>query len=548
MCHTSFMNCGCAVGDAQGNSLPPLPDSPHHRLSPHIHQVVGTDPDRPDFHESASAMACSYISLVVPKLSVKRVKTALELHGKLDRSEKIASHTSLHSDDIKEPMLVPTTIAESSGPGLTNALSKDEYKKQLLAELGLENLLDSIAIYGVTRAIPTEIESGFELNPFTKAVRAYLCALPSELLSTIDTTIDALLEKLPTTYSIYPPMLLLPAHVFSAADWQELFSNTTMEQREVLYQTIATTMGVTHIAINASIPLIFKEQEYPSSENILRSPTNLTPLYGDFGPICNASTPTLQDFESAFWISAKQNAITQFWAPRYTMFSRGNITEKARLLQLPSVLESVEQGGGCTAVDLYAGIGYFVFSFAKAGVTKILCFELNPWSVEGLRRGAEANGWGIGIFTQEDVKEFKPTFTQLKDPKTKLLVFQMSNEAAASILQRISGAIPPVRHVNCGLLPSSKGSWATATRVLDREIGGWIHIHENLAIKEIEARSEEIADEMQILLDALPEAHAEEKGKKSIAILEHVERVKTFAPGVMHCVLDIHVMPFITKG
>lgn len=448
-------------------------------------------------------------------------------------------------------MLVPTTVSMLAGysePGLTSGLSKDEYKEQLLAELGLEHLFDSIAIYGAPRGIPTGMESGVETNPFTKAVRGYLSSLPSELLATIGTTVQILVGKLPTTYSIYPPMLLLPAHVFSAPAWQTLFQNTTTEQREVLYQIIATAMGVTHVAINASIPLFSKDQEHSKPENILRSPTNLTLLYGDFGPICETSSPTSEDFESAFWVSAKQNGITQFWAPRYTMFSRGNITEKARLLQLASVVESVDDEGGCTAVDLYAGIGYFVFSYARAGVSKILCFELNPWSVEGLKRGAEVNGWGIKIFNEEDVKNFKPTLTQLKDSETKLLVFHMSNEAAGPVLQRIRGAIPPVRHVNCGLLPSSRRSWATAVRALDPELVGSIHVHENLAIREIEVKSEEIADEMQKLLNALPETRAEGRGRKSIAILEHVERVKTFAPGVMHCVLDIRTVPVVTKG
>lgn len=496
-------------------------------------------------------MAGSYISLIVPKQSVKNVKTALEIHGKLDRKGKIGPFTSPHSSAVKEPMLVPTTLnmmAGYSGPGLTNGLLIDEYKKQLLAELGLENLSASISIHGTPRIMPTGAETRIETNPFTNAVRVYLSSLPSELLSTIGATIDPLVTKLPTTYSIYPPMLLLPAHVFSAPEWQSLFSNISTEQREALYRKIAIAMSVTHIATNASIPLLSKDQEHTNSENILRSPTNLTPLYGEFGPICDSSLPTSEDFASAFWVSAKQNGITQFWAPRYTMFSRGNITEKARILQLPSVVESVEEEGGCTAVDLYAGIGYFVFSYAKADVGKILCFELNPWSVEGLRRGAEVNGWGIEIFNEEDIKDFKPTFTQLKNPKTKLLVFQMSNETAGSVLKRVSGAIPPVRHVNCGLLPSSKGSWATAVRVLDPRMGGWIHIHENLAIKEIEVKSEEIAEELQELLNAVFEAHAEKRGRKSIAILEHVERVKTFAPGVMHCVLDVHVVPFIARG
>ncbi|QDS73197.1 hypothetical protein FKW77_002716 [Venturia effusa] len=493
-------------------------------------------------------MAVSCVSLIVPKQCVKRVKTALEVHGKLDKREKISPCTAFHSGSIRDPMLVPTTInmvARNSGPDLT---LYDEYKRQLLAELGLENLLDSISICEAPRELSDGGEAAIEPNPLTKAVRAYLSSVSSEFWSLIDITIDSLLAKLPTTYSLYPPMLLLPAHVFSAPDWKKFLSNTTCEQQTGLYQAMATAMNVTHIAINATIPPLSKDQDHSKSENILRSPTNLTPLYGDFGPICKSPSPTSEDFASAFWVSAKQNGITQIWAPRYTMFSRGNITEKARLLRLPSVIESVEEEAGCTVIDMYAGIGYFAFSYARAGASKLLCFELNPWSVEGLRRGAEANGWGIEIFNEEDIKDFKPTFTQLRNPKAKFLVFQMSNEAAGPILYRISGAIPPVRHVNCGLLPSSRGSWATSARILNPEIGGWIHIHENLAINEIEAKSEEIAAEVQELLDAEPQSHAGLKGRKLITIPDHVERVKTFAPGIMHCVLDVHVVPFITKG
>src|SRR5690606_6675835 len=51
---------------------------------------------------------------------------------------------------------------------------------------------------------------------------------------------------------------------------------------------------------------------------------------------------------------------------------------------------------GKWAVDLYAGIGYFAFSYARLGL-RVLCWEVNPWSVEGLRRGAEANGFGVRV-------------------------------------------------------------------------------------------------------------------------------------------------------
>ena len=79
------------------------------------------------------------------------------------------------------------------------------------------------------------------------------------------------------------------------------------------------------------------------------------------------------------------------------MFSRGNIAEKTRILRLETLKPerlgaSVEE---TSAVDLYAGIGYFAFSFAKAGVGTVLCWEINPWSVEGFKRGAGRNKWTV---------------------------------------------------------------------------------------------------------------------------------------------------------
>src|SRR5690606_18256943 len=122
-----------------------------------------------------------------------------------------------------------------------------------------------------------------------------------------------------------------------------------------------------------------------------------------FGPARTRWPPRQEDLENAFWVSTKQNGIFQTWAPRYTMFSRGNITEKARILDfhrgdagLERRKKSLAALKGLWAVDLYAGIGYFVFSYAKRGM-RVLCWEINPWSVEGLRRGALRNGWKVKL-------------------------------------------------------------------------------------------------------------------------------------------------------
>lgn len=225
------------------------------------------------------------------------------------------------------------------------------------------------------------------------------------------------------------------------------------------------------------------------------------------------------------------------------MFSRGNISEKARLLTLPSVLRAVEEGKrgdrGCTAVDLYAGIGYFAFSYARAGVSRVLGWDVNGWSLEGLRRGARRNGFGVVDVVGREGGCDEGVLGQVAqrvegEKKSVLVLFQESNEFA---LGRVEGArhlLPPVRHVNCGLLPTSRGCWGTALGVLDPEMGGWVHVHENFATVEIDDKAEEVRVAFQGLL-------GDWDGRN--VIVERVHRVKSYAPGVMHCVIDLHVPP-----
>jgi len=62
-----------------------------------------------------------------------------------------------------------------------------------------------------------------------------------------------------------------------------------------------------------------------------------------------------------------------------------------------------------------------------------------------------------------------------------------------------------------------------------------VHVHENVNVQQIEKRKEEIINDfrtMRIVND----------GEKILAECRHVERVKTYAPGVMHCVFDIEIL------
>jgi tRNA wybutosine-synthesizing protein 2 len=315
----------------------------------------------------------------------------------------------------------------------------------------------------------------------------------------------------------------------------------------------------THLAVNEGIPLHVKPQGVETgnghstkeavgttavSENILRSPTGLRPLYGDFGPeLVDVGRICDQDFGKAFWVSTKQNGIFQTWSPRWTMFSRGNIKEKARLLRFhdassidvpavfPHRVRSPADMRDKWAVDLYAGIGYFVFSYAKLGF-RVLCWELNPWSVEGLRRGALRNGWSVLVVKGESLK--LPTPALMAGQERILVLLENNREAERRIRElRETGIALDVSHVNCGFLPASEPTWKSAWDMVAKDGEGWLHLHENVGVKDIGRRRQEI----QALLDGWSDQARRERS----ANVEHVEQVKTFAPDVWHCVFDVYV-------
>ncbi|KAI1754928.1 hypothetical protein F4782DRAFT_538931 [Xylaria castorea] len=430
--------------------------------------------------------------------------------------------------------------------------------------------------------------------------------------------VSDLIAQAPKRWTAYGPLVLLPAGSFTSAAWCEVLKSTAISSRleanddddeeniyeaakgpTLLWKTILTEISglggatkLTHLAINEGIPLLQKQRskdnngEIPGDgENILRSPSGLRMLHGDFGPSREkeeeegggeSTGPTEDDFARAFWVSTKQNGITQTWAPRWTMFSRGNVKEKARLLRFhdpPGKLGenrttgNGNKGGreenlshrhipaprrrGAIAVDLYAGIGYFAFSYAASGFRKVFCWELNPWSVEGLRRGAMANGWGVRVVRREQEEEEEKMFKDvLAGDEETIVVFLEDNARAADRLRSLdqllsrerdggketspgSRVSSSIMHVNLGLLPSSQLSWTTAWDIASESRRAWFHIHENVGVADIDAKKGEIR-----------EWFADRDGKDGVrtdVCVEHVELVKTFAPGVWHCVFDLCV-------
>lgn len=528
------------------------------------------------------------LSLIVPDREVKTIKTALEAHSLLEKRVKIstaAPEASLEqrtsfvtiSPPCRTPhclwgndrngestgllressshfrchegtawFSIPTVFEVDDTDGVIGHAEATKARDTILERIGIVDQSCIGALVGSCR--PPAVN---EHNPLVLAIREWLDLLMLEGVA--QSAIPSFtLDKCRWTYTVYPPMLLLPSTFLSEESSRQLLTESLKPNLPVLWRIICRKLKVTHIAINKPIPArahnasVLSEGD-ASEPNILRSPTNLTPVHGDFGEA--NLPPTEENFQRSFWVSTIQNDIVQVWSPLYTMFSRGNIGEKTRLLKLLSPASAsgakslLRESSGSSAVDLYAGIGYFAFSYVKAGLDKVLCWELNGWSIEGLKRGAKRNGWTTKVVL-EDGQEHDTLNNNGQDnsesASERLLIFNESNCKAAKRVERFRSRIPPVRHVNCGYLPSSSGSWDVAVQVLDPLRGGWIHAHENVGLQDVDRRKREI---VEIFRDLVCQYHkADSEALRFHVECQHVERVKAYAPGVTHIVFDIAIL------
>ncbi|KAL7926569.1 S-adenosyl-L-methionine-dependent methyltransferase [Trichoderma austrokoningii] len=373
------------------------------------------------------------------------------------------------------------------------------------------------------------------VNPITAAIQNWItAALPPLEPDGRELRNESLINSAPKRFTIYEPLALLPTGSFTSEAWASNLEACDEAARTSLWQFILQEISktgqgvVTHLAVNEGIPLHKAGEE---DENVRRSPSGLRMLYGDFGPSEGVGEhPTKSDFEDAFWVGTKQNGIRQTWAPRWTMFSRGNVKEKARLLGWAKRAD--KEQGQRWAVDLYAGIGYFVFSYAALGM-RVLCWEINPWSVQGLRRGALANKWSVKVVEGDDL--LLPV-DQLLAGGESIVVFLESNEKALERIGELqeSGLARNVEHVNCGFLPTSEPVWKSAWEVTKFAPEAWLHLHENVGVEDIESRRGSIQGGFETWASAAASGESLRTPK-----VEHVEQVKTFAPGVWHCVFDV---------
>jgi len=203
------------------------------------------------------------------------------------------------------------------------------------------------------------------------------------------------------------------------------------------------------------------------------------------------------------WVVRREHGIDFGYNFTQCMWSAGNVTERGRIANSNNEGEHV--------LDLYAGIGYYTLPFLSEGAkgpngerglgrgaAHVVACEWNPVAVKSLRWSLSANG-----------------LTE------KCTVIEGDNQK--------QNFQPEFDRVNLGLLPSSKNGYTLALQALKPE-GGMLHVH-GLASGGNE-------DEWAINL-----AQTLEKIGSFSCSVEHIERVKWYAPHQRHIVVNIRASP-----
>lgn len=401
--------------------------------------------------------------------------------------------------NTKDVKTIKDTVAHLQKKGKNVKVVKLNDNFVIQTSVDVSTLLDHLEPYNETISITAK---DFVTKETSKTIQSITETFLDGLIQLKPETRALLLATLPKKWSVYPPMVLFRSGTFDSEVWQTMAKE---EDLTTYFDSLKSLFpaDVSHFAVNK--PII--------EEDIMRRPFNLIPIHGDFGPKPTAqmyNSPTQTDLESGFWCHTIQNKIYQTWAPCYTMFSRGNIREKKRLL------DSYKGLKGTKVVDLYAGIGYFTLSYLANGAV-LFCWEINRWSIEGLIRGLKRNKHKYRLILEDEIVSASE-IAQDVDDGVMAFVFFESNEHAIKRLEDLQNMM--ISHINLGLLPTLKPSWPIAKKLANQSSKStMIHVHENVHYDLFETLTGEVSEYF---------------GGTST-----IEKVKTFAPDVWHVVIDV---------
>ncbi|KAF1990849.1 hypothetical protein K402DRAFT_401001 [Aulographum hederae CBS 113979] len=575
-----------------------------------------------------------YLYLMVPFKNLHRVKQELLKLGYIQRGDRVFASDSWPGNMMRrsDNWVVPTDVLVPIDYKVA-VWTYDVHIKHMdfLKSCGLSHLIPEcqfIFAWPESPQVKRDLRKERAPPKFSDCLPRWINTVPKHRFNGLaDATLTQCVAEFPKRYVKNGSILFLPELSNACI---EVFLKCDSKWVLKFWAKLAEITKSTSIACLGKVPIDFldgvlaeKHRKGLTRFDRYRIPT-VEPIYGDWGARFPESIdfgqPSQTDLAETLWCYVNQFGISQVYAPRFTMFSRGNVNEKNRIYQLVKSPKAEKRPEEICAVDLYAGIGYFSFMYAKAGVARVLGFDISGWSAEGFRRGCVENKWPHQIVALEQDNPnaipnvlrdghmvFKSTFHEdgpspahrallaerpfhqyyNPKPETRLFMFHGDNKYAADVVgwlrqvqvpllpledgeasskgPKTKSYLPPVMHVNCGMLPTSRDSWGTAVHCLDVGTGGIIHIHENIKDDEkvLETATNDILEEiLKIARLRIANARTDREVQKGVVqrdehgdvvfelagpddakvtLVGRVVKVKNVGPGVAHFVHDVSV-------
>ncbi|CAM9817130.1 unnamed protein product, partial [Chrysoparadoxa australica] len=426
--------------------------------------------------------------LVAAKAHVKRVKVAMEAARVLCKARKIVSASS-DGGEMALPLADRTSASYKESAEINELLSS-----------------------GVARVVKVPIArfdqpSGAVSTTPRHVLERDLAALLVAVGEAEDVARDAARAESSAKFQQLGSAVLVLASAFSSSAWKAV----DLSAGSRLWELVAK-------AFNARC--VFRRAEIDPGP-LRRSRAQLLWPQPE-GP----QDPATSSIASSIsWVTVTENRVKQSFDILKVMFSTGNITEKMRVARFPC--------SGETVVDLYAGIGYYTLPYlVHGGASLVHACEWNPDSVNALRHNLKENG-----------------------VDSRCQVHEGDNAVTTARLGRCAD------RVNLGLLPSSEPGWELACKVM-KDTGGWAHVHGNIKdtkqVQEKACGTEPLFPlppgkyQYRYLPDSLigpchflhpfPPVQALGRGRW-IVQCRHLERVKPYAPRVIHSVADLECRP-----
>ncbi|THW49591.1 hypothetical protein D6D21_02352 [Aureobasidium pullulans] len=314
--------------------------------------------------------------------------------------------------------------------------------------------------------------------------------------------------------------------------WGNLLSNLEGDEIEGIFQSVSdhrldnstdpTRPSLDGVRHDSGVSVISAKEE---DTKTAPSPQNTTSSHETSGSVVAKASPTREDFDNALWVTTKVNGITQYRAPRYTTSPTTNPPHITILN--PSIAKE------STAIDLSTSPSSFALQCASVGFFKTLCWDTNPWNIEGLKRSCVKNEWNLQIHHGDD-RQSKRLRSSLR---SKIVAFVEGQDSASSRVEKMRDQLPPIRCVRC---EDSSTSQATAAAALDPALGGWIYVQAAFGTEFVISSANQIRGEFEEMINILDNKRGFWEAVRRPRI-EYIQRGGSYAAGVVSCVIVIYI-------